>query len=166
MTGSFEKRNLETVKSFEEIEALQVLNVLKSYVENGHLLHGSKKQLEVIEPRRAQDMDPNRLTGNQFGVYAANDVRAPILTALFDKKDPQKDSWTSYSGTDNLSVSGENFTFTPGYVHVLPRDSFEEVKDDTGDVELISKQPVKPVNVLYVKPAVLKVLPGVTISEQ
>ncbi len=134
-------------------ENAEKLERLEAYLAQGFLLHGSKRRLETVEPRQATDTDPDRKSGKANAVYAeAHDVRIPILMALFDKLDPELPGWRSgyhAYGEGPIEVEGENYTFTKGFVHVLPRGSFEAEGDET-DREYLSRVPVTPVDVIEV----------------
>lgn len=144
-------------------ENAEKLEQLRSYLAQGYLLHGSKQKLEVIKPRQSTDDDPERISGKSLAVYAADSIATPILKALFAKKDLEKEGWRSaYTGDkDHLVVTGENCTLTPGYVHVLPRDSFKEEHESSAD--LISYSPVTPIDVIEVDPSILDELTGLEI---
>lgn len=148
-------------------ETIEAYMKLEAYLNQGYLLHGSKKQLEAIEPRQAKDDDSKRVAGNLHGIYATENLNVAALRALFAKKDLAKNGWrSSYSGDENnLQVSGENFTFTSGYIYVLPRDSFAEVTDKTGGHDLVSSTSIKPIDVIKIDPAILGLLKGVSINE-
>ncbi len=144
------------------------LTRLKSYLAEGYLLHGSKNRIEVLEPRQATDDNPERKTGKAHAIYAEDgDLRIPIVRALFAEKDPVPRSWRAgYSthGPDTpIIVTGENCTFTPGFVHVLPPDTFE-VEGDEGDNERISRVPVASIDIIEVDPSILDELPGIKID--
>lgn len=137
---------------------------LRDYLAQGYLLHGSKEKLEIIEPRKAADTDPERTTGQAFAVYAErSDIRVPILMALFAEKDPSKKSWrSSYSahGDGPMKVGGENYTFSPGYVYVLPSETFT-IEGEEQDHEFISEVSVIPKDVISVDPSILSELDGI-----
>lgn len=137
---------------------------LRDYLEQGYLLHGSKEKLDIIEPRKAADTNPDRTTGQALAIYAeASDIRVPILMALFAEKDPSKKSWrSSYSaqGNGTMKVGGENYMFTPGYVYVLPSETFV-TEGDEHDREFISRVNVVPKNVVPVDPSILSELDGI-----
>lgn len=144
----------------------ETIEKLKSYLEQGYVLHGGKNRADTLEPRQAEDDDPERKAGKAVAIYAeAHDLRIPIFMALFDQKDPSRGWQSSYSaqGDGPMQISGENYTFTPGYIYVLPRDTFE-VEGDEIDSELISRQPVTPIDVIEIDPSILKDLEGITID--
>jgi hypothetical protein len=151
----------------EHQEAFETLKTLQSYLDQGYLLHGSKMRIDILKPRTARDDSDGRTIGKMTGVYADDDLRAPILMALFDRKDPNISDWrSSYQGNDeNTFVSGENMTFTPGFVHVLPKDTFT-YHEEGDDGEFVSNQPVTPVEIVPVTPDILRILEGVTIPEE
>lgn len=145
-------------------ESLETLRKMEDYLSQGYLLHGSKRRLEMIEPRKADDTDPERVAGKANAVYASDEVYAPILRALFDRKDPTRDSRSSYSGNAiHMKVTGENATFTNGYVYVLPRDSFI-LEGEGDDQELISYSPVTPIETIVVTPEILEHLQNLEID--
>jgi hypothetical protein len=139
---------------------------LERYLADGYLLHGSKKRIEILEPRQSRDDDPTRIAGNSNAVYAEGvDVRIPILKALFEKDDPTLNGWRSGYSTQGpgtpILVVGENYRFGSGFVHVLPRDTFE-IEGDERDQEYVSRAPVAPIDVIEVDPGILELLDGVT----
>lgn len=156
--------NVEQRGSQESIETYKKLG---AYLEQGYLLHGTKNQHEIIEPRQARDDNDKRTAGNLLGVYATKNLNIAVLMALFEKKDLSKNGWRSgYSGDENrLLVSGENYTFTTGYVHVLPQESFKMITDEHGSNELVSSETVVPTDVVTINPNILSLLKGVSIIE-
>ena len=143
------------------------IDQLRKFLEQGYLLHGTKEKLAVVEPRQASDNDPERKTGKAFAIYAeAHDIRVPILMALFDEKDKSKRSWSSsYSAEGNgpMKVTGENCILTPGYVYVLPKESFVREGGDN-DYEYVSYTPVTPVTAIEVEPSLLDEFTDIEIA--
>jgi hypothetical protein len=151
-------------ESIEKKEARETFVKLKEYLSQGYLLHGSKNKIEVIEPRQAHDDNRESKVTNLHGVYAADDIRVPVFMALFDKKDPTKKGWTSYyhaTNREEITVGGKNVTFTPGYIHVLPNETFQKMEDEHGQ-ETVSFEPVTPIDVIRITPEILELLTGVT----
>lgn len=151
-------------------KARDTLRQLRLYLNEGMLLHGSKVFTETIEPRQASDNDPNRVIGKSFAIYAeAEDVRIPILMALFDKKDKNlADCRTSYSShglNEPMLVSGENFTFSPGYIYVLPPEKFT-IEETESEQEYIATEPVIPTKVLEVNPLILSLFDDIIIESK
>lgn len=151
-------RNLEDMQT--------ALQRLETYHSDGYLFHGSKEKISVLEPRQARDRDEKKIIGNQKAVYAIDSLRVPIVKALLDAKDQSLNDWSSGYSDDgsNIEVSGRNFTFTPGYVHVLPRNSFIEIEDERGHTEIVSYEPVVPKDIVRVTPDMLNHLKGVRIK--
>jgi hypothetical protein len=146
-------------------ESIETLSTLKNYIDQGYLLHGSKSNAAELEPRQASDNDAERITGHQLGVYGIDSVEAPIFMALRDKANTFKGSRSFYHGTDGkYEMGGENVTLTPGYIHVIPRDTFELVSDEKGDEELVSRVPVRAVAVVEIQPDIIQLLPNVTLN--
>jgi hypothetical protein len=82
--------------------------------------------------------------------------------ALLTKKD-ESQSWTtsySYSG-EKIDVGAENAVFTPGYIHVLPKENFQEVKDEKVK-ELVAFKPVTPIDIIQITPEILSLIPNIT----
>jgi hypothetical protein len=144
-------------------EMKEVLKKIEEYRSLGYLFHGSKKELEVVEPRQAHDENPNVIAGNLNAIYATNDIRIPIVIALFDKKDrAQKSASSFYSAyKDTMSVGGVNITFTPGYIYVLPKESFRTVENEQ-EKEIVSFEPVIPIDTIHITPEILDLIPGIT----
>lgn len=139
---------------------------LKRYAGEGYLFHGGKTRVDVLEPRQAHDVDPDRKTGKACAVYATDDIHIPIVMALFAKADSVLPDWHSSYTTEadgTLVVSGENCTFTKGYVHVLSPDTFESEGDER-DRETLSFVPVTPIAVVEVEPEILNLLDGISID--
>lgn len=146
----------------------ETLNRLRQYISDGMLLHGTKVLTDTIEPRKASDDDENRVIGKSLAIYAeASDVRIPILMALFDKKDfGLQNCRTSYSthGPDTpMIVSGDNYTFSPGYVYVLPPEKFT-VEESLTEKEYVSNEPITPIAVIEVNPLILSLFDDIEIS--
>jgi hypothetical protein len=151
--------------NIENSQMREVFEKLKAYAKQGYLFHGSKEKVNVLEPRRAKDDDPNDKVGNLHAVYATADIRIPIVMALFDEKDHSKNGWRSFYETkdEKMTVGGENITFTPGYIHVLPKESFQKTEDVDKDMEeTVSYVPVTPVDIIQITPEVLNLIPGIT----
>jgi hypothetical protein len=140
------------------------VDYLRNCIHEGYLLHGGKILVDALIPKQSTDDDSTRTTGQAFAVYAeASDIRVPILMALFAEKDPSKKSWrSSYSANGNgpMKVGGENYTFTPGYVYVLPNETFT-TEGDEQDREFISRVSVVPKEVIPVDPSILSELEGI-----
>lgn len=147
-------------------ESIETLNQLKDFLAQGYLLHGSKQPIDTLEPRQAEDTNKERHIGRQHAVYATRHVEIPIFMALKDRKDDSIRSWRSgYSGTGgSWYMHGENTTLTPGYVYVLPPDTFERLEDERGGEELVSRVPVTPIAVFKVEPNILKLFPNITLD--
>jgi hypothetical protein len=157
---------METFKNnmAENQEMVAVLKKLESYRSRGYLFHGSKNKIEVLKPRQAHDNDLDATTGNNLNaVYATDDLRIPIIMAIFDKKDKSKKSRASYSCTNNeeMLVDGENITLTPGYIHVLLKDKFQEIEDERTK-EIVAFQNVSPIEIIRITTEILDLIPGIT----
>lgn len=148
------------------MESIETLALLREYLDKGFLLHGSKNSTEMLEPRQSSDSNEARVSGKQFAIYAADNVEVPIFMALRDKRDPGKRSmhsgYSGYGGT--FHMYGENIDLTPGYVYVLPRDTFETESDGNGDEELISRVPIKPVAIVPIEPDIVHLLGTISLD--
>lgn len=147
----------------------EVIKTLRQYLSEGMLLHGSKVLVDQLEPRQASDDDVHRSAGKSFAIYAeASDIRIPILMALFDKADTSQADWrTSYSGhgpDEPIMVGGKNYTFTPGYIYVLPANHFK-IEGDNNDREYIATEPVKPVQVIPINPSILSLFDDIEFDQ-
>lgn len=133
-----------------------VLDHLQGRLAEGYLLHGSKQRSELLEPRRAWDTDPSNLVGNQTAIYAARNLRIPIVMALIAIKDGST-AWLHEYSDDGKAIylSGTNFTFTPGFVYVLPADGFVEIRDEQGRTDIVSFGSVIPAECMCVTPDIL-----------
>jgi hypothetical protein len=149
-------------------ESIKALEALREYVAQGYVLHGSKSMNQMLEPRQARDTNRDRVSGQSFAIYATDHVEIPLFMALKDRKDPNVRSMRSgYNGTGGkFHLYGENTTLTPGFVYVLPRDTFEVESDGNGDEELISRVPVTPVAIIRVEPDILNLFDNITLDLQ
>lgn len=157
---------METFKNTtqESREMAETLKKLEEYQSQGFLFHGSKKKIELLEPRQAHDDSPDDTKLNDLNaVYATDDLRIPIIMALFDKKDKSKKSRGFYSCTNNekMFAGGENITFTPGYIHVLPKEKFQEVEDERTK-ETVAFENVLPMDIIRITPEILDLIHGIT----
>lgn len=129
------------------------LELLENMLAEGFCLHGSKRRIsDHLIPHQAH-CESGRPEGNLNAIYADPDgVRIPCLMALFDRKDPRQSRMTSYTGQGGgmLTVEGTNTTFTPGYVYVLPTDTFVFHHG-----EFVSFTPVWPHAIVPVTPEIL-----------
>lgn len=121
----------------------------------GYLLHGSPQRLALVKPRQARD-DNGRAIGCLAAVYATDDVRIAVVMAMFSRADSSIRSHRSFYATvgTRLRVGGENVTFRPGWVHVLPRNSFRTIFQD-GAEEIISHVQVRPIQWIRVEPSII-----------
>lgn len=151
-----------------ETDVEEVLAKLRGYVAQGYVLHGSQAYMTVVEPRQARDSDKSRVTGNQYAVYAeAEDIRVPIVKALLAQRERYRPGgWSSFYtaiGSGPMRVGGKNACLKPGWVHVLPSETFRWVEGAT-DREFISKVPVVPVDVVRVEPSIVTLIPTITFE--
>ena len=130
------------------------LALLVDMITEGFYLHGSKKRLEIIEPRPARCLS-GREEGCQKAVYAARCVEIPCIMAMRtpDGSGLRPQSSYSQTGKGPLIVRGKHMTFAPGYVYALPSETFECMGS-----ELISRVPVMPHLVVPVTPAIIPLL--------
>lgn len=138
-------------KAFEE---------LTQAIKNGYCLHGSKTIIDVLEPRLAA-CGSGAFENCQKAVYASQDeVDVAVVMALRDRLPSCTSSRSSYSrhGAGPLVITGTNATFTPGYVHVLPRDTFVVLGN-----EFISYEAVKPVAIVRVDPSILRLFQNIEL---
>jgi hypothetical protein len=145
----------------EKQENIRKIEKLRGYLEQGYFLHGSKNKVEILEPRKANEVNPDRVIGRINGVYASDDLEIPIAMALFATKQKGMDRTNGYSRRDNgpLILKGTNTTLTPGYVYVLPSKTFkifhQEIDGDS-DLEFVSEEPVIPIDTIEVDPTILE----------
>jgi hypothetical protein len=145
----------------------KIIAELSEYLKKGYVLHGSKSDSSVLKPQQAHDTNVDRIVGKAFAIYAeGRDIRIPIFMALKDRKDISMSSESEYSGYGPekvLTISGRNLHFTPGYVHVLPSETYEIEKH--GNVEeLISRVPVRAIKIFRVSPSILDALPNIEMN--
>jgi hypothetical protein len=130
------------------------------------LLHGSSVgDIAEFEPRRPGDTSE---FGGQHAVFGASDgiwalffavvertVAGRLINACFSM-DGQPE--THYYFSIDAEALNDPRAFTPGWVYVLPRESFQRQRDDHLQGHLIvshqwaSPQPVRPLAVLRVEP--------------
>lgn len=151
-----------------------IFQELRSAVSEGYILHGSKTpDLTILEPRQAKDVSGNFFK-NQNGVYGTRVLEVAVAVALLDKKDRKaegKSGWNLYGEKNLETVHGEifgddNVVLTPGYIYVLPGDTFQKflVDESTGDHELISFTSVVPKSVERVTPEILEWFPRISVK--
>jgi hypothetical protein len=140
--------------NIESHNGLETLRILERYVQEGYLLHGSKLKIEVLEPRQATDTNKEKTARNRLGIYATENVRVAVSMALMHKVADESTSHYYVTNKD-FRMGGTGITLKTGYVHVLPRDTFEEIMEE-GDRELVSPVLVKPVAVIQIEPEILK----------
>lgn len=144
--------------------ALPKYEFLEYLLESGYLLHGTSVEDEIgaLEPRQANDA--SKKSGNQRAVYAVND---PILPLFYAIKDRKRLRGMVHSGclTDDAGVKTYSFQidgtrsekdpWKSGVVHILPKESFVQTKDNEGEPtnEWISHESIIPVARLRVIPA-------------
>lgn len=138
----------------------EVFELLNRYLALGFCLHGSRKRISLLELRQAK-CNSGRTPNCQNAVYAdRNDVRIPCVMAMFAPLDPSKGHRNSYGVTNGkMTVTGENVTFKPGYVHVLPSKTFRWFEE-----EFISFEPVVPAGVVLVTPEIVSLFPDTEIQ--
>lgn len=135
----------------------EIVKQLQGYLDNGYLLHGSKSRNEALEPRQSNDTDPERVAGKSHAVYAeGNDIRVPIFMALQQGNNAEV-GYTGFGQKDPFYVYGDKLTFSTGYIHVLPPDTFE-FEHGKNEREIISRVPVVPIQIIEIQPSILDVL--------
>ena len=145
----------------------ETLNRLRRYLSDGMLLHGSKVIVDTLEPKQASDNNKEREVGKSFAIYAeTEDIRIPILMALFDKKDHTladcRTSYSAYGPNEPMIVSGDNYTFSPGYVYVLPPEKFS-IEESSTEQEHIATEPITPIAVFKVDPLILSLFDDIQL---
>jgi hypothetical protein len=137
-----------------ESNGLETLRALERYVQGGYLLHGSNSKIEVLEPRQTFDIDKQKTARNQLGIYATESVRIAVSMALMHKIKKADNNWYYHGSEQDFRIGGTGIKLESGYIHVLPRDSFEEIIEG-GDRELVSRTLVDPVAVIEINPDIL-----------
>lgn len=130
--------------------------------EKNCLLHGSARNLDVVEPRQANDAA--KKSGNKKAVYAVTDPVLPIFYAI---KNKEKINGVVQSGFDNNLETGEKeYEFvvpkdaleagpwTNGVIYIFDRGQFHQEANDEGEFgsEWTSEEKVKPLAKLEVSP--------------
>lgn len=152
---------MEGLKNQERRESnRKIIEKFRNYLKQGYLLHGSKSDALTLEPRQAHDSNPERVAGKAKAIYAEPaDMRIPIFMALRAPKDPLAEGgfssgYSAYGPNLPMHVRGSNLTFTPGFIHVLPEETFE-IEQHGEDREYLSQVPVTAVEVIRVEPSLL-----------
>jgi hypothetical protein len=135
---------------------VNVREILRDFLMREYLLHGSSQKFEIVEPRQACD-EKGRFQGNFKAVYATFDVRVAAFMATRHPTNLQ--SWSSYyhSVEDKFQAGGENVVLGPGYIYVLPGDTFQFVGTEE-DREIVSFVPVVPAIVVRIGPEFVRSL--------
>lgn len=128
--------------------------------EKNCLLHGSAQNLDVVEPRQANDAA--KKSGNKNAVYAVSDPVLPIFYAI---KNKEKINGKVQSGFDNNLETGEKeYEFvvpkealekgpwTSGVIYIFDRSQFQQEANDEGELgsEWTAEAKVKPLAKLEV----------------
>lgn len=118
-------------------------------VENGFLLHGTTRQVDVFEPR--QGHDTRRESGRKVAIYMGADAPIAMFMALIGGTNINGHSSFSSQSERNDDVSrAANYTFTvdnvnkvqeQGYVYIF---SSEQIDADVGG-EYHSYKPQRPI---------------------
>lgn len=135
------------------------------------LLHGSNRlDLQELAPRKANCIV--KADGNRNAVYAVNDEMLAIFYAIRKK--------TSASGivTASLRCDGQKRQYlfemssslllghpwTTGCVYIVPKEAFQQCRDDTGTVinEWMTDSVVVPIARLVVRPSDFSFLDKIT----
>lgn len=131
------------------------LVLLGDMIAEGFYLHGSRKKIDVLKPRTARCLSGNE-ESCQTAVYAARCIEISCIMAMLKPDGSSlryQASYTRQHPMDPLIVRGKHATFGPGYVYVLPHDTFERMGSET-----ISRVPVMPHLVVPVTPAIIPLL--------
>ncbi len=163
-------RSIESILGTYEAsaESVKTLEQLNEFLAQGYVLHGSKRKSEVLKPMPANETNKKRTIGNLDAVYATDEsVEIALFRAMTGIRNHSSgiNTKSGYSGTNGRFVMrGEsNIELSKGYVYVLPKDTFEVVKDETGE-ELVSFVPVMPHAVFQVEPDIFNLFPNVTFD--
>ena len=139
----------------------KAIELLEKMIREGFLLHGSSRQIcDAVEPRQAR-CSSGRQQGCLTGVYADDRLRAPCLRAtlaLLDARQGWSSSYSAETDDDPMVVTGQNATFRPGYIYVLPGTAFEDLGG-----EFFSKVEVMPHTIVRITPNILRLLPNMDI---
>ena len=155
---------MRTPESFAGKENLdkEKLRTLHEAVGQGKILHGSPYKIEGrIEPRKGTDIS-GATHKTLEGVYGTSDVKTALAAALLQKGN---DSTTFWEGKgDELHFSGKgDVSLGPGYVYILPNESFRAHSgylEGQEDVEIVSSEPVEPEAVVAVDPSIIDAVDG------
>jgi len=135
---------------------VEIIANLRAIVAQGYLLHGSRFDVEVLEPRQGRCQVKRE--GCQQGVYATRNVGVALLAAMLHPKAESIQRLTEWSAhSDHIVASGKNVELGLGYVYVCPIDTFKVVHMDNGEEtnEFVSAVPVKPLDKVRVTPDLL-----------
>ena len=137
----------------------EIIVLLENMLRKGFCLHGSCHKIEgQIEPRQA-NCQTGKPEGNQEAVYACkNNIVVPCVRSMTHRI--ARSSWSSWETQKDgtLLVEGENIEIRPGFIYVLPTDTFYR-----WDTEFISHEPVTPHAVVHVTPSILQLFPNLDL---
>lgn len=126
-------------------------------VRMGKMFHGSPDKIDILKPHQATCLCS--AAGNQYGVYATRNHLVAVAAALIRPTGPW---WQSNWSGDNheLRVWGTNIELGPGFVYLLPPVSFEQLREDNGELssQYLAREEVLPVGVVCVSPRLLPAL--------
>lgn len=124
----------------------KVIGALEFFLERGFCLHGTKYEGPVLEPRQAH-CKSGRPEGCLNAVYATSlIVEVPLIMAM--ERGEGSFYYHHWTGKPVEAGGSEGKTFMPGFVYVLPSDTFKWVESD-----LVSFVPVRPVARIRVVPS-------------
>lgn len=134
--------------------------MLASLSHEKYVLHGSDKPIEVVEPRQAKTRQKVPIN-NQLAVYASLCIAVPIIHAVIRHVDESSQMSWEIKKDERIHVWGRGVRFVTGYVHLLPKESFEIHE---GGLFCLSRKPVKTVRAYRVEPQILHKLDDVILS--
>ncbi len=130
------------ILKMEKTKIAEVVDRIRDYEKRGFYFHGSQdNKIEVLEPRLAQDLNPEVAFNNDKAIYASRDPLACCSFAI-----PKPDGSWSFDGR-NVKFPKEwkkyfEKTSNMGTLYVLPPNSFIQTKD----WQAKSKEKVKPID--------------------
>lgn len=149
---------LDRMELEKTLEGKGVEEFLHNLVQDGYLLHGSSYLNKVLEPRQAADTQ-GVPENEQKAVYATNIPAIALYISLVspDAIQEQRMSFVYGCGTkhqDGVCVpyfsadKGVESIMRPGYVYVLPPDSFVPTSGHPLEEQFVSYTSVVPVMIV------------------
>src|SRR3989344_1929479 len=139
---------------------MEVIKLLQSYIDQGFLLHGSQKEVEILDPYKKKNL--SKKAGRLKAVYATDSVQVAMFKAILapsklktvNKMKVGVHTWRFLDNdipqfwiTPNYH---QNKAFGNGFVYVLDSVEFKQLMKLPH--EFYSTKPVEPVFTIKIAP--------------